>query len=309
MKLKKVALFAVKLTVIFLFTVVILKDIPFAEWRFPKLSLENQIGFLVLTLLFLPHLFWLAYIWKRILRYMGQDIANIEAWKIFSLSSLGRYLPGKIWLFAGKIALAKRKGIKIAETSTSMVLEILGNTLGAALICLLSWLLVGGNTVFSRWSLVALPAILVAFLVIHPGILFPVVNYLLRLVKRPPLQVCFTARAIGFIVVAYAIDWFYQGILYFFLLRLFDVSLSFSQMPDLILINSFSWLVGFFSFLTPGGLGIREGIMIELLNTIGVDKLTAVNLSFAARIWMTIPEFLAGGYFWLFHKSNVSVTN
>ena len=55
--------------------------------------------------------------------------------------------------------------------------------------------------------------------------------------------------------------------------------------------------------MSPGGIGIREGVMIELLSEIGVLKQNAIQISIMARIWMTIPEFIIAGYFLIKKKS------
>ena len=78
-------------------------------------------------------------------------------------------------------------------------------------------------------------------------------------------------------------------------------------MHALIFINAASWLIGFLSIMSPGGIGIREGVMIELLSEIGVLKQNAIQISIMARIWMTIPEFIIAGYFLIKRKSKESI--
>ena len=50
-----------------------------------------------------------------------------------------------------------------------------------------------------------------------------------------------------------------------------------------------SWLIGFISLLTPGGIGVREGTMILLLTPL-VGNGTAVLVSVIARVMWTIGD-------------------
>jgi len=50
-----------------------------------------------------------------------------------------------------------------------------------------------------------------------------------------------------------------------------------------------SWLIGFISLLTPGGIGVREGSMILLLTPL-IGNSTAVLVAVLARVMWTVGD-------------------
>ena len=57
---------------------------------------------------------------------------------------------------------------------------------------------------------------------------------------------------------------------------------------------AFAWIVGFLSFLTPGGLGIREGLLGLLLSNYMIPS-QATNVALLCRLWMLSAEILSAG--------------
>ncbi len=62
-----------------------------------------------------------------------------------------------------------------------------------------------------------------------------------------------------------------------------------------------SYLAGFLALLAPGGLGVREGLFILMLQQpIGIAPATA--LAIASRLLLTLTEFGAAAPFLLFSR-------
>ena len=66
---------------------------------------------------------------------------------------------------------------------------------------------------------------------------------------------------------------------------------------------AFAWIVGFLSFLTPGGLGIREGLLGLLLSNYMIPS-QATNVALLCRLWMLSAEILLAGTAFLLHKQD-----
>ena len=62
-------------------------------------------------------------LWCFCLRAFGGHISAFQSVKIWNLTSLGRYIPGKIWVVAGRIAMAKSDLCSITAISCSIYLE------------------------------------------------------------------------------------------------------------------------------------------------------------------------------------------
>lgn len=60
---------------------------------------------------------------------------------------------------------------------------------------------------------------------------------------------------------------------------------------SIIIVGTFSisWLVGYYALLSPGGLGIQEGVQVYLLQFFFPLPISIV-IAFAARLWMTIGD-------------------
>ncbi len=64
---------------------------------------------------------------------------------------------------------------------------------------------------------------------------------------------------------------------------------------------AFAWLVGFLSFLTPGGLGVREGLLgLFLATCMPASQATLVAL--LCRVWMLSAEIVLAGIAFLQNK-------
>ena len=48
--------------------------------------------------------------WRRILAGMGDELPFLTAARIWTLSSLGKYVPGKVWATAGAVIMSQRAG-------------------------------------------------------------------------------------------------------------------------------------------------------------------------------------------------------
>ena len=65
------------------------------------------ISFLIL----LAYLFFRVYIWMVMLRKMDVSLSFRRCLKISFLSTMGKYIPGKVWLVLGKVYLAGKEGV------------------------------------------------------------------------------------------------------------------------------------------------------------------------------------------------------
>ena len=141
---------------------------------------------------------------------------------------------------------------------------------------------------------------------VYPNLLINFLNFVLKILKKEIVSERIKIKNIIFLITVFALDWIYLGFLFSIIVSFFGLNLI-ENLHALIFINTASWLIGFLSIMSPGGIGIREGVMIELLSEIGVLKQNAIQISIMARIWMTIPEFIIAGYFLIKRKSKESI--
>lgn len=230
----------------------------------------------------------LSSLWNLVLRKMGYYLPWLTAHKIFFPSLLSRYIPGKAVLVISRIYLGKKAGIDGGTIFTSIIIDTV-LLLSSGTLCFLILLpfLKGLPNYFISLSLVLA---IVLMIILHPFFLKSIVNLLLRVVKHDVIDIKLRYHQIISLVFLYSLHWILDGIAIFFLISSFykiNTSLLFF-LPGII---GFSTVLSMISFITPGGLGVREGILVLLLS-IFIPPHFAVLISLISRVWFTIAEIL-----------------
>jgi glycosyltransferase 2 family protein len=235
--------------------------------------------------------------WRRVLAGWDQRIPFAVATRIWALSNLGRYLPGKIWSVAGMAVLAQRAGIAPwAATGSAIILQALAIGTAAALVA---------ATVPATLLAQSLPGLAPG---IGVGVAFalaaatigavswpPLARRLFRAVPQlgagnaPPLKP--SAIAIG--TTATIVAWVAYGVA----LKLWAVGTLGQGADQLDLATASgaftaSYVVGLIALFAPGGILVREGVMFTLLQgTLGPGN--ALALAVGSRLLLTFTEIAA----------------
>lgn len=253
---------------------------------------------------------WLMYAvlivaWRVMLAGWGQRLDALAAARIWTVSSLGKYLPGKVWAVAGMALMSQRAGIAPwAATGSAVVLQVLAIGSGAAVAGLTGREAIEQAHPGAGAALVLLVGAAVAgvLLLLWP----PFLRRLLRLAApnaeargAPP------AFGIGFGIVANVVAWLGYGLALWLLAR--GLLPTARLEPGLaIAVFTASYLAGFLALFAPGGLGVREGLFILMLQgSLGIGAATALAL--ASRVLLTITEFGAAIPFLVFSQESARV--
>lgn len=263
----------------------------YQNWsQVPFEKLEFNFIFLILSFVFLFFCFPLgSFIWKLILQSMGESITLKKCMGIIAVSQFGKYIPGKVWVFLGRMYLAKRKGISERKTVTSMLLQTGLLVISAAIMFLVSFGFCKGTVLPNKiyWALFLIP---VGLIVLYPPIFTNIINFFLKRLKREIIEIKIGYIEILGLLILYCFVWLFQGIGFYFLIKSF-YPVEFAIFLPLIGTYIIAWLIGFLSFITPGGLGVREGIMSFLLKFY-LPFSIAIIVTLLARIWITIGELI-----------------
>jgi hypothetical protein len=259
------------------------------ELRSQPLEWHVAPGWLVLSAL----LVWTMYAlliaaWRLMLAGWGQQLDGWTAARIWTVSSLGKYLPGKVWAVAGMALMAQREGIAPwAATGSAIVLQVLAIGTGAAVAGL------SGRRAIETADprIAAALGLLIAAAAVGVGLLLwpPLLRRLLRL-AAPNTEIRGTPPLAGILfgVAANAVAWVGYGVALWLLARglLPDAGLK----PGLaIAVFTASYLAGFLALFAPGGIGVREGLFILMLQgPLGIAAATALAL--ASRVLLTVTE-------------------
>ena len=271
------------------------------EWR-------PQPGWLVLSALVVWAMYALLIAaWRAMLGAWGQRLGPGEAARIWTVSSLGKYLPGKLWAIAGMAVMAQRAGVAPgAAMGSAVILQALAVGTGAAVagVCGVGALRQAHPEVVTVLVLLAAASAAGTALLFWP----PVVTRVLRIAApEVSAQTVPPGPAIAFGVVANVVAWIGYGAAFWCLTRglLPETGLSLIQA---VAVFTASYLAGFLALFAPGGLGVREGVFILMLQG-PVGPAAATALALASRVLLTITEFGAAAPFLAFSRGRPRVAD
>jgi uncharacterized membrane protein YbhN (UPF0104 family) len=228
-----------------------------------------------------------SYAWKRILSFFQIKLPFEQSFKITSVSSVGKYIPGKVWQYLSQIYLGQKVGLPKSVTFFSMVLLFVAYNLAGILLFLFSLFF------WEKFSLLLISALLFVFITIslvifYPPILNKVLKILLHLFKKEALSIRVGFDQIIKILLILAADWAIFGIGVYLLVNSF-YSINFDQTVILCGVFAISVISGILSFFAPAGLGVREGVQSYLLSLF-IPISMAILISLTMRVWMTLGE-------------------
>lgn len=254
---------------------------------------EWHVNYLLLTISFVVLLavsIFMIVVWRHILGQLGAHLPFRKAFKIWFMSSLGRYIPGKVWQVMGMAYLTNKEGIAAEISITSAVLAQALSFIPGMMLGLFTVMFFIPDIQLPWWIYLTLVFIPVGIIIVYPPYLEKLVNLINRVLKRR--MVHFTATFAGnlYTMFLYLCAWVVYGIAFF----LFTRSITFidsSYIFSFFGIFAGAYIIGLIAVFVPGGLGVREGILAGLLSVFFPFPV-AVAIAFGSRIWITVAELL-----------------
>jgi hypothetical protein len=250
----------------------------------------SALPFILSTLIFAFSYFIQIGAWYLITLKLKIALSPSETLKIWFYSQLGKYLPGKIWLFLSRFHFYESKGQSKKVISVAIYLEVVTMIVAAGLIFLAALILFKEmQSVYSGrtfWWIVL--AFMLAFVCLHPRILERILNWTLVRFKREPVSLSMSYLDILFVLFVCIVSWVIGGIgFYLFVDSVYPVT------PPYILFLTgalaISSTLGLIAIFAPSGLGVREGALVYILSFMMATPV-AVILSILTRIWITLIE-------------------
>jgi hypothetical protein len=279
------------------------------ELRAQPLDWSVEPGWLILSAVVV----WLMYAlliaaWRVMLTAWGRGLDFWSAARIWTVSSLGKYLPGKVWAVAGMAVMAQRAGVGAGPaTASAVILQVLAIGTGAAVAALTGWSSLRNAYPGARGGLAVLLALslLAAVVLLRPESVRKVVRLAAPDAAVGPLPPPVGSVAFG--LAANTIAWLGYGVALWLLARGLLPGSGLSLLRAIAVFTA-SYLAGFLALFAPGGIGVREGVFILMLQgPIGIGAATA--LAIASRLLLTVTELGAAVPFLLFPKGKPSVAH
>lgn len=235
--------------------------------------------------------------WRRMLQAWRAALAFWTAARIWSISNLGRYIPGKVWQIGAMGVMAQRAGVSaIAATGSAVLNTVVNLVAGFVIVAALGWQLLGSQSGATR-AAAALIAIAIVVLAALPRALPQLLRVLARVTGRnfdlgplPPTVIIIAAfgNLVAWLLYGVAFAAFARGIL----------GETHGSLGAYVAVYALSYLVGYLVLLTPAGLGVREASMVTLLTIAQLaDPGHATVLAVTSRLWLTVLEIVPGALF------------
>lgn len=238
-----------------------------------------------------------ALIWRAIAYSLSGMTLSIRAtMKVFFVSALGRYVPGKIWQLAGTAVLAQREGFPATAATAALLVKDLAVLTGGMV--LLAVLLPGrlggalsGQRVILAVALLGAAIGLFIFILTNAG---KAIRH--RLLIRLGPRIAEAGAMLDRLTFRHAVEAFLMCVAgWIFMAYAFDLFVSAfvpGELPALslaaVVIASY---IGGYIALMPAGAGAREGLMLVLLTPF-ITAPAALVVSIFSRLWFTAGEML-----------------
>lgn len=229
--------------------------------------------------------------WRRMLAEIGSPLPLGAAARVFSLSQLGKYIPGSIWPFVAQVELGREHGVPRTRSAASLALSIVVNVITAWLVAAVMLPFAASETVRAYWwGLFAVPLLLAA---LHPALLNPMLDRLLRLARRGPLEHRLTGHGIAAVMLWCVASWIMFGLHVFVLARDLGATGA-ALLPAAVGGYAIAWTAGFLFVIAPAGAGVREVVLAASLASMLATG-PVVLLVIASRLLITVGDLVWAG--------------
>ncbi len=239
-------------------------------------------------------------IWRNVLARLGSRIDLRTSLRIYLASEFVRYIPGNVWHVLTRILWVSKYGVSRPVAFASMAVELITKLSAGVLIfavSLLFWRDVAAiQTVLHGSPIIMLLGVLLVLALLiglHPRVLNTLLNLALRVLKRDPIVLTLRYSDILLITLAWCVSWTVAGCAFYVMLLALWPTTPLAALPICIGIYAIAWDVGFVSFITPSGLGFREGAVVALFLALPfVPTAIAAIIAILSRLVSTLAELL-----------------
>lgn len=243
--------------------------------------------------------------WRRILISLGESFGFGFGARVWFLSNLTRYVPGNIWQVATMMVMVEQKGV---SKTNALLSQVIYTALALAIAGLLglTFLFVRpeilSSIVPSEIAAYAPFIVALAFVALVIFFALPPVNRLIvaltARVTRRDLAAPTPTFARGLVPPIFSLAmWLTNGIAFYLFISSITATTP-MQLLEFIAMNAGAYWIGYISFVTPSGLGFREGALAWMLASF-FPAPVAVALSLVTRLWSTAGELLGVVLVWI----------
>ena len=236
--------------------------------------------------------------WRIVLVGWGHRLPFWEAARIWTISNLGKYIPGKVWALSAMAVMSEARGVSpVVAAAASLLITVINTVVGFVVVAA-----TGARVLdFPPAAIIAITVAGMA-VVLVPAALPALGAFAGRMLGRDIAIPRLAYPAVVAAVFATAAAWIGYGVAF----RLFVagvLGVAPGSLPLYTALFAGSYLVGFIALFAPGGVGVREAVMATGLERAGFPTGPAYLVVVASRLWLTVleivPAVLFLGHGWM----------
>jgi uncharacterized membrane protein YbhN (UPF0104 family) len=240
--------------------------------------------------------------WKIALELHAYPTSMRKAVISQGLSVFAKYIPGKIWIILGRAGYLSHDKEELKAKSIVSLKEQLIYLWAGFLISSIPTLIYYGM----HWiSLLVLLILLGLTLFLY----FPVLHRWAMGILQGMLKSTLSVPGINFrrslpLILAVCLIWALWTAAFFLFMHAFSTHIT----PIMMFAFPLSVCLGLVAIFLPGGLGLRERIIIAYLALVGLEIETATTISFIHRLWFVGGELFIFLLAWLARSGEHEIT-
>lgn len=233
-----------------------------------------------------------AFLWHYITKLDHCAIDKRTAVTTYLYSTLGKYIPGKVFTLAARFPAYDEQGIPLRKVTICFLLENMCTLFGAGFLFVIS-LFFFDNSIMSDYKYLIILAIILFFILINPKILNFFLGYLEKITHKKDLVIEISYFDMVKVVILFILNWIISGIAFYMLVNSF-IPIPYSKMLYVGGVFGLAVTIGFFAVFAPSGIGVREAVMIFGFTTMTnlMSPGMAGVIAVVSRLWVSISELI-----------------
>jgi len=224
---------------------------------------------------------------RLFLKFNNIDISFSESVILSGKYSLAKYIPGKIGVIIGKAAYICDK-CKIGKFRSLEIVFVY------QLLFLLSAIVLSAATLFNfliaqseKLVYIMLSLVFIVCLLSIKQVQ-QIIRFVLMKITKREFREIYSNKSILIALIGTLFCW----LLWAFGFKILAASIGVDISNHAALIFPLAAIIGVLVIISPGGLGVREGVISAGLIFFGIEKLDAIGLSVYSRLWFLVGEVL-----------------
>jgi len=238
-----------------------------------------------------------AFGFGSVLTAVSDRLPSVASARIYFVSQLGKYIPGSVWPIVAVAEMCRRHRIGRLAAATSGALAMLFSLITAGLVGIVLVLVgsVGGGTDL-WWLLLLIP---LAVLIAQPRVIKAIVNLVMRLARRPHIELDLTWRVLRGSLGWPMVSWLLLGGQCWALVVALGGD-ALSSLAPAIGGFALAYAAGTLFIPAPAGAGVREAVLAVALAGVIDDNSTFTHDSvivvvLLSRVLLAVLDFAQAG--------------